>query len=314
MPKEQGDATGAAMTGVGLARPQGRLKGAPPSIGAAAARHWPLLLGLATMVIPTMIRVAHDSWSTEQGAHGPIVVATGVWLVMTLRRDFMPLIRPGRLGLSLAALAVMLPLYALARLTGTTEVEGIALYFTLIAVAYAYLGSAAMRVLWFPILYFAFVFPPPDTMVALITQPLKIGISKWSVDLLALLGYPVARSGVMIQIDQYDILVAAACAGLNSLISLSAISLFYIYLLHKANWRYALVLMLAVVPVAALANFVRVVLIILLTYYGGDALAQGFLHGFAGLTLFTVALLGIFGIDKLLTPLRRRLAARDAAA
>ena len=44
-----------------------------------------------------------------------------------------------------------------------------------------------------------------------------------------------------------------ACAGLNSLISLSAISLFYIYIRHNANWRYALLLMFAIIPVAVIA-------------------------------------------------------------
>ena len=269
---------------------------------------WPLLLGALAMIAPTIALIAQTSWSTEQGAHGPVVLATGVWLVMRMRSAFEPLIERGRLRIAVPVFIVGLLTYALGRISGTPEMEGYALYVTLVAVAYAYLGARAMRVLWFPALYFAFLFPPPDSMVAAITQPLKLGISQAAVDLLDMLGYPIGRTGVMITVDQYDILVAAACSGLNSIISLSAIGLFYIYIRHNANWRYALLLMLAIVPVAILANFVRVLLLILLTYYGGDALAQGFLHGFAGMTMFTVALLGIFGIDVLAAPLRRRLA------
>ena len=66
--------------------------------------------------------------------------------------------------------------------------------------------------------------------------------------------------------------------------------------------------MLAILPVAVLANFVRVLVLILITYYMGDAAGQGFLHGLAGMLMFTVALLGIFGIDMLASPLRRKLA------
>jgi exosortase/archaeosortase family protein len=61
-----------------------------------------------------------------------------------------------------------------------------------------------------------------------------------------------------------------------------------------------------------LANFVRVVLLILITDFAGDAWAQGFLHGFAGMVMFAVALLSIFGIDRLAEPIRQRLATRDA--
>jgi exosortase len=286
---------------------------AVPPLRDALAAHWFLLLGAAAIAIPTMISVAQQSWSTEQGAHGPIVLATGIWLVAILRRQVAPAIRPGKLWLAAAILLPALALYTVARITTTIELESLGLYVALLATFYAACGSQAMRILWFPIFYFAFLFPPPDSLVAVLTQPLKLGISQASVALLDWFGMPIARRGVMIQVDQYDILVAAACAGLNSIISLSAIGLFYIYVRHNANWRYALVLMVAIVPVAILANFIRVLLLILITYYAGDAWAQGFLHGFAGMVMFAVALLGIFGIDSLASPLRRRLLPEDRA-
>lgn len=277
-------------------------------VAAFAAGHWLLLLGLAAMILPTLASVAHDSWSTEQGAHGPVVLATGIWLVLRMRPVFLPLVERGSPALAAIGLAITLTLYALGRISGTLEMEGFALYAAMICVVYAYIGARAMRVLWFPILYFAFLFPPPDSLVAAVTQPLKLGISREAVNLLSRFGLSISRTGVIIQVDQYDILVAAACAGLNSIISLSAIGLFYIYIRHNANWRYAILLMVAIVPVAILANFVRVLLLILITYFFGDAAAQGFLHGFAGMTMFTVALLGIFAIDTLASPLRLRLA------
>jgi exosortase len=279
----------------------------PPLPAQTLASHWFLLLGAAAMAIPTLLAVARQSWSTEQGAHGPIVLATGIWLVGLHRKQLAAVMRPGHLGLTLLLLVPALLLYAIARVTTTLELEGLALYLSLVILFYGTCGPAAMRLLWFPILYFLFVFPPPDSLVAVLTQPLKLRISAAAVDLLYAFGLPIGHRGVMIQIDQYDILVAAACAGLNSIISLSAIGSFYIYVRHNANWRYALLLMLAILPVAILANFVRVLLLILITYYAGDVYAQGFLHGFAGIVMFTVALLGIFAIDRLARPLRQRL-------
>ena len=282
--------------------------GLPPWLAA----HWLLWLGLAAITIPTMISVAVQSWSTEQGAHGPIVLATGIWLILQLRQEIPPLMKRGNLAIAFALLVPCLLLYVVSRITTTLELEGIGLYFCLVVAFYAYCGTAVMRLLWFPTFYFIFLFPPPDSLVATLTQPLKINISRAAVALLDACGMTIARKGVIIQVDQYDILVAAACAGLNSIISLSAIGLFYIYVRHNANWRYALLLMIAILPVAILANFVRVLLLILITDFMGDAWAQGIFHETAGMIMFAVALLSIFGIDRLAEPVRRRLATRTA--
>src|SRR6187402_3069528 len=80
------------------------------------APHWLLLLGLLAITVPTMASVARESWSTEQGAHGPIVLATGIWLVLQLRREFVPLIKPGRLWLAMLLLLPILTIYVLARI------------------------------------------------------------------------------------------------------------------------------------------------------------------------------------------------------
>ena len=281
-------------------------------IRAALASHWLLVIGMLGLVLPTMYGVASENWSTEQGAHGPIVLATGLWLFWRRWSEVRMLARPGDTRIALAAFLLLAPVYAVARIITVIEVEGFMMYGLLLVAAYWLVGFAPLRAMWFPILYMLFIFPPPDTVVAMITQPLKIAISQAAIDLLHGFGYPIAGSGVTIVIGQYQLLIAAACAGLNSLISLSAIGLFYVYIRHNANWRYALLLMLAIVPVAILANFIRVLGLILITHYFGDEAAQGFLHTFSGITMFLVSVLGIFGIDALASPLRRRLA-RSAA-
>lgn len=254
-----------------------------------------------------MLTVARFSWSTEQGGHGPLVLATGLWLLWREMPRVWPLRQPGASSLAALLLVPCLLLYVVAHITGIIEIEGFALYGALLVAAYALLGGTVLRELWFPLFYLGFIFPPPDQAVAVITQPLKIGISAQAVNLLYALGYPIGSSGVSIQIAQYDLLVAAACAGLNSIISLTAICLFYIYVRHQANWRYAALLMLTIIPIAIFANFIRVILLILITYYFGDAAAQGFAHDFAGLVMFLVSVLTIFAIDALATPLRRAL-------
>lgn len=267
-----------------------------------------LAIGLLAFILPTMIDVARTSWSTEQGAHGPIVLVTGIWLLWGELRGAPIVNRPGSSRIVIALLVPLLIVFTVARITALIEIEGFTMYASVIVVAYALWGPEPLRRVWFPLIYLLFVFPPPDTLFTMLTQPLKIAVSQAAVVLLGLLGYPIAGSGVMIQIGQYQMLVAAACAGLNSLLSLTALGLFYTYLRHKSELAYMVLLVCFILPVAILANLVRVILLLLITYHFGEAAGQGFFHELAGMTMFTVALLTIFAIDWLAAPLRTRLA------
>ena len=276
---------------------------APVSRRLAVPANLIFALGCAVLVLPTMFQVARDSWSTEQGGHGPLVLATGIWALWRELKGKTIESRPGKLIIAIPLLALTLGLFVLARVTGVLEVEGFAMYGALIAAAYTLFGAALLRAVWFPLVYLAFTLPPPDTVVAAVTQPIKIAISSWTVSILSALGYPIASSGVTIQIGQYQLLIAAACAGLNSIVTLSALCLFYVYLRHRSNPTAFVVIALAAIPVAIISNFVRVMALVLITYHFGDSVAQGFVHDFAGLTMFAVALAVIFGVDQLATPL-----------
>lgn len=262
-----------------------------------------LIFGVAAILLPTMIEVGRFNWTTEQGGHGPIVMAIGLWLLWREVKSSPASRKPGNAVIGSLALAGLLAVYLVSRITGILEIEALAMYGALIVAAYLLLGGALLRSIWFPLLYLALTLPPPDTVVAAVTQPIKIAISEWAVSLLYALGYPIASSGVTIQIAQYEMLVAAACAGLNSIISLGAICLFYGYLRHRTNLLAFAVIALSVIPIAVFSNFIRVIILILITYYLGEAAAQGFLHDFAGLTMFAVALLSVFVIDAIFTRL-----------
>lgn len=264
------------------------------------------LLGVAAILLPTMFDVARLTWTTDQGGHAPIIVATGLWLLWREFKAVSAEARPGKISLGTVALILSLVAFMVFRITGILELEALAMYASLISAAYLMIGGTALASLWFPVLYLAVALPPPNTVVAFITQPIKILISQTAVSLLRLFDFPIASTGVTIQIDNYQLLVAAACAGLNSIISLSAICLFYVYLRHKRDWAAFFIVAALVVPVAIFSNFIRVLILVLITHYAGEAAAQGFLHDFAGLTVFLVALLTIFGLDALITNLRYR--------
>lgn len=260
---------------------------------------WPAFAGLLVIAFPTLRYITVESWATEQGSHSPLVLASGLWLLFTMQRQTRLGQTPPSAAWAMAAIIPFAVALLLFRTAAVIELEVYALYGLFVAVLYAFVGWRALKALWFPLLYLGFAVPLPESLVAAVTNPLKLWISEAAVDLLYLAGYPIASSGVTIQIGQYQLLVAAACAGLNSLITLTGLTLFYVYVSHRAEWRYMLLLTLAAIPVAIFSNLVRVLILVLLTYYAGEAAAQGFLHYFAGLTTFAIALVTIYLLDIL---------------
>ena len=107
-----------------------------------------------------------NSWSTEQGGHGPLVLATGLWAVWRELKARQPELRTGDAIPSLLLLAASLTLLFSARITGILEIEGFAMYGAVVAGAYFIVGGAVMRATWLPLVYLAFALPPPDTVVA----------------------------------------------------------------------------------------------------------------------------------------------------
>lgn len=261
--------------------------------------HWPLWAGFIVMLVPTLAGLGREVWSLEIGAHGPIVLATGLWLISQCLPDMRARMAPSHALPIFVILALVLPLYAFGRAYDFISLEAVGVYGVMLAIVYRLAGWPALRHNFFPFLYLGFLVPPPGWLIDQATAPLRTLVSTVATMVLEPFGYPIAQQGVTLFVGSYQLLVEDACAGMNSIVGLTAITLFYIYVLHKASWRYSLLLVTLIIPVAIFVNILRVIALILLTYYAGDGVAQGFLHVTTGIVLFTLALGAMFGLDWL---------------
>jgi exosortase len=278
----------------------------------ALTSSWPLILGACVLAIPTFLFLASHNWSREEGAHGPLVLATAAWLLWL---QWPAIRKAGVTGNGWVVAFLMgfaLLFYIVGQAFDLITLSAAGLYGVGVAIFYSKFGARAVIRNWFIFLYLLFAVPPPRMWLDRLTFPLKQFVSTAATDLLQPLGIPVAHEGVVIYVAQYQLLVEDACAGMNSIFGLLAISLFYIYLMRGGSWWYSLILGLLSVPIAILANIVRIVILILLTYYAGDDVAQGFLHVTAGVVVFATALVLMFLVDavlsRILLPSARRAA------
>jgi exosortase B len=252
---------------------------------------------------PTYWDLAHTLWRTDEQFHGAIILAVVVWLLWEKRGMVFaaPPDQSGpRIGSGGALLGFGLMLYVVGRSQDILMFEIGAQIPVLGGALLILRGAACVRALWFPLLYIAFMIPLPGVLVDALTGPLKQWISVIAETVLYAVGYPIARSGVVLTIGQYQLLVADACSGLHSMFSLTALGLLFMYFRGRKSWLHNGVMFASILPIAFTANIVRVMALVLVTYHLGDEAGQGFLHGLAGMVLLVVALLFLFALDGLL--------------
>jgi exosortase B len=262
---------------------------------------WPILLGLAALYLPTYYNLANTIWQSEDQVHGPIILAAVLFIVWQ-KRDCLTGEIQGRANPIAGWLLLLfgLLLYVLGRSQGVLIFDIGSQIPALVGILLITRGISAVRVLWFPLFFLLFMIPLPGMLVDVVTAPLKQQISELAEMVLYWAGYPIARSGVTLSIGPYQLLVADACSGLNSMFSLSAMGLLYLYIMQYRSWVRNGILIASLLPIAFVANTVRVIILVLVTYHFGDEVGQGFIHEFAGVLLFVVSLLFLFALDSLL--------------
>jgi exosortase B len=260
-----------------------------------------VLAGWAAMFGPAYWGLSQTIWASDANGHGPIILFVSLWLLWRKRQALLAL-APQQPATGWAAVLMLLAvtLYVVGRSQTVWTLEVTAQNLALVAVLLLFFGWRGLKVVWFPLLFLVFMVPWPGEWADAVTQPLKMAVSAVAAKPLYALGYPVGRSGVILIVGPYQLLVADACAGLNSLFTLEALGLLYLNLMNYTSVQRNVLLAVLIVPISFLANVVRVVVLVLVTYHYGDAAGQGFAHNFAGMVLFMVALVLIFFTDQLL--------------
>lgn len=276
-------------------------------------RPWAILaLGLAALYIPSFWGLFNGIWATDAQGHGPIVLAIGCWLIWKrwseVHSPAAP-IRP-RPAFAWPILILSAFIFALGRSQDILIFEIGSLIGMLIGSVLLLRGPQQLAAIWFGLFFMLFMIPLPGAIVDALTQPMKLAVSSVTESVLYAAGYPIARQGVILHVGQYQLLVADACAGLQTLFTLEAMGLLYLNLVRHASFFRNLTLAILIIPISFAANVIRVIALSLVTYHLGDAAGQGFLHDFAGMVLFLSALLLIIGTDTLLRLITRRRGAR----
>ena len=283
-------------------------------IDRAALLPWVIFgLGMAALYLPTLHDLFTTLWVSDDQGHGPIVLGIACWLIWRRWGDLMDAstARPAPV-LGWALMVLSLGLYTLGRSQGIWIFEVGSAIGIVAATVSILRGLRHLRLIAFALFFMFFMIPLPGAVVDALTQPMKMAVSYMAEQGLHAAGYPISRTGVILQIGPYQLLVADACAGLHTLFTLEALGLLYLNVVRSASLFRNVALAILIVPISFTANVIRVIVLTLITFHFGDEAGQGFLHGFAGIVLFLSALSLTIAVDSMLRFGARQVEARPA--
>jgi len=151
-------------------------------------------------------------------------------------------------------------------------------------------GVDAFRAFLFPLCFLFLSVPMPEAAVNWITDLLQQQSALASSVLFHVLGVPVVRDGVVLNVPGLTIQVAQECSSIRSSTMLIVVSLILAHLFLRSTWRKAVLVTLAF-PLSILKNGIRIVTIAELGTRVNPAFLHGRLHRQGGVVFLSVALL-----------------------
>ena len=254
-------------------------------------------LGLAFLygsVLPGFVR----AWTNDDYSHGFLVAPLCAYLVWQRRHRLAALeVNPSPAGLGVVLVSLLVFVTGelgaemfLARVSFIGVVTGSVMFV---------LGTAQARALALPLGLAFLAIPLPALVFNRVAFPLQLMASRVAEVTLTAFGIPVLREGNLIFLASATLEVADACSGIRSLMSLMTFAVVYGYFTETSIVRRVL-LAIAMVPIAIVANAVRVAGTGFMAHVAGEAAADGFFHLFAGWLVFMAAVMMLFLLQRLM--------------
>lgn len=252
----------------------------------------------------TIFEMVKDWYNDENYSHGFLIpVISGYFLWQ--KKDILKSIPASPSTSGFFILISGIGIYLIGYLSGEQFTMRFSMLIVLAgAVVFTY-GIGFFKAVSFPFIYLLFMIPLPYLIYDSVAFPLKLLVSKVSVEFLSLIGILVMREGNIIHLADTTLEVADACSGIRSIISLLALSTAIAYLTQK-GWIKRLILILLAVPIAVFVNSIRVIVTGILAEKYGARAAEGFFHEFAGLVIFGIAIFILIVSAVLLGKMNRR--------
>ena len=265
----------------------------------------PVILGFLFLFSPTFVwMVQRFEAADSYYSHGWLVPFASAWLIWNRRAELARLpLQSSYGGLLLLVPSVLLHIVAIwSRLH---FISGFMLVTSVWGLVWTFWGRQAAWALRVPLAFLLFMVPLPGVVLIGASFHLKLAAAALAAKVLSLAGIAAVQEGSMIRLAHLTVIVDDACSGLRSLVSLVALATLWTTFLPAGTpaWR-KLALAAASVPIALIANMIRILLLTLIALIWGVPASEGFVHYGSGIVIFGIALLVLAWLSRVLAPVR----------
>ena len=249
---------------------------------------------LAWCYWPTFEKMA-ERWSNDpQYSHGFLVPLFAL-IILGMRGSQwrQAAWQPSGWGLPFLLAGAGLRLYAASR--DIVPLDGLSLLPTLVGLVILSGGWQMLRWCWPALTFLIFMVPLPHQLEIALSHPLRALATSLSTFFLQLLGYPALREGNVILIDEVRLGVIDACSGLGMLMTFFALAT-ALALVIRAPLFDRLFLIVSAVPIAVIANVLRITGTGIAYAHSHSEAAHAIMHDLAGWLMMPIALL-LLGLE-----------------
>ncbi|MBI4846012.1 MAG: exosortase/archaeosortase family protein [Candidatus Omnitrophica bacterium] len=239
-------------------------------------------------------------WNAEETyySHGPLIPVAVLFFIWIKKEELFKL-RNNSLDAGIICICMGIFMHLVAIWINVLFISAASLIVTLIGLILYFFGKEMLRRVLFPICYFVFMIPLPLFLIANIVVKMKLFAAQMATVVLNKIGIAAIREGSIIHMTRSYLAIESPCSGLRSLISLMAFGAAFAYL-TRHNMAKKWVLFLSALPIALLANVLRIVLLGWVSEIYGMEAAQGWIHDFSGYLLFVIAAFAMIAVNSLL--------------
>ena len=255
-----------------------------------------LVVSLLWLYGDVLIALVRQWGADDNYSHGFLVFPLSAFFLWERRHALQRApVRPSLTGF--LVLAASLLVFTAGKFGAELFLTRVSLIGVLAGIVLCVWGKAHARVLVFPLAFLVLMVPLPAIMFNQIAFPLQLLASRAGAMAISASGVPVLRNGNLLELPTRTLEVAEACSGIRSIMSLLMLAIVLGYFTERRNGR-RFVIALASVPLAVLANAVRVAGTGLASEWISPVAADGFFHAFSGWLMFIVACMGLMAVQR----------------
>jgi exosortase len=249
-----------------------------------------LLAAVFCILFFSALRELLLDWSIDPNYnHGFLIPLISAYLIWKKRKKLQCMIFQPAFGKGIALLCCAMSLFIVANAGAEWFLTRAAMLLCIIGLVIYFGGKTLFCELWFPLLYLGFMIPLPYVIYYRLTFPLQQLASFSAFHTMQWFGIPSLREGNILHFAGYSLEIIEACSGLRSIMVLMALGALVAYMAVLPS-RLRWLLFLVTIPIAVLANILRLAIIAALGIFWSPEIAKSFLHESSGILVFLCGL------------------------